>query len=291
MTKLTNREKQEKFLIQLSLLRSYVEMFDSGNKNMALPMATQIRVLLHETNQSHSLLKQLDLQKKVKFWNSPLGRFNPDNMIPTWDLLVQSFGNTQNKYQPMGSKQRFNKNYDDSKRQIPEMFFPFEIWWNMIVFSNSQLTLTRREVVLFLANKDGGAHIDASVSPISGFKRTDILGWTDKYKNFPEGNPIYLAMRQIVEEFLVSLEIYKTNFQRVIPSFQGKIQFRRAELEKQACYFTFMINENGTPNDTSRVDKKKIIQTSGWKLKLYDNPKWSFLDDSELGKIITILEV
>lgn len=64
MTKLTNREKQEKFLIQLSLLRSYVEMFDSGNKNMALPMATQIRVLLHETNQSHSLLKQLDLQKK-----------------------------------------------------------------------------------------------------------------------------------------------------------------------------------------------------------------------------------
>lgn len=73
-----------------------------------------------------------------------------------------------------------------------------------------------------MANKDGGAHIDASVSPISGFKRTDILGWTDKYKNFPEGNPIYLAIRQIVEEFLVSLEIYNTNFQRVIPSFQEK---------------------------------------------------------------------
>ena len=60
------KENNDKLKVQLELLRSYTEHFDSGMIHMALPMATQVRVLIHQTDKYNSLLHQLDLDNKLK---------------------------------------------------------------------------------------------------------------------------------------------------------------------------------------------------------------------------------
>lgn len=49
------KENNDKLKVQLELLRSYTEHFDSGMIHMALPMATQVRVLIHQTDKSNLL--------------------------------------------------------------------------------------------------------------------------------------------------------------------------------------------------------------------------------------------
>lgn len=44
------KENNDKLKVQLELLRSYTEHFDSGMIHMALPIATQFRVLIHQTD-------------------------------------------------------------------------------------------------------------------------------------------------------------------------------------------------------------------------------------------------
>ena len=48
------KENNDKLKVQLELLLSYTEHFDSGMIHMALPMATQVRVLIHQTDKSNS---------------------------------------------------------------------------------------------------------------------------------------------------------------------------------------------------------------------------------------------
>ena len=46
------KENNDKLKVQLEPLRSYTEHFDSGMIHRALPMATQVRVLIHQTDKS-----------------------------------------------------------------------------------------------------------------------------------------------------------------------------------------------------------------------------------------------
>ena len=48
--KWSTKENNDKLKVQLEPLRSYTEHFDSGMIHMALPMATQVRVLIHQTD-------------------------------------------------------------------------------------------------------------------------------------------------------------------------------------------------------------------------------------------------
>lgn len=52
------KENNDKLKVQLELLRSYTEHFDSGMIHMALPMATQVRVLIHQTGKSNLLTSE-----------------------------------------------------------------------------------------------------------------------------------------------------------------------------------------------------------------------------------------
>ncbi|MTK13867.1 MAG: hypothetical protein F8N39_17930 [Clostridiaceae bacterium] len=41
----------------------------------------------------------------------------------------------------------------------------FDTWWNHIIIDNKQgIVLTRRQILLAVCNKDGGAHIDEKLS-------------------------------------------------------------------------------------------------------------------------------
>ena len=55
---------------QVTLLIAYCENFDSGQQAFCKPMATSVRILLHQTGKSESLLGQLKL-RSGRFFQSP----------------------------------------------------------------------------------------------------------------------------------------------------------------------------------------------------------------------------
>ena len=52
------KENNDKLKVQLALLRSYAVQFDSGMIHRALPMATQVSVLIHQTDKSNLLTSE-----------------------------------------------------------------------------------------------------------------------------------------------------------------------------------------------------------------------------------------
>lgn len=56
--KWSTKENNDKLKVQLEPLRSYTEHFDSGMIHMALPMATKVRVLIHQTDKSNLLTSE-----------------------------------------------------------------------------------------------------------------------------------------------------------------------------------------------------------------------------------------
>ena len=81
-------------------------------------------------------------------------------------------------------------------------------WWNEIIFDDKQNVFTRKDIVLFVANNDGGAHVDPELKEsFALLTKYNSLGFTNTYGNSPLSNPIYQAVRVIAEEFLLSVTI------------------------------------------------------------------------------------
>lgn len=273
-TKNTNAKLME----QLNILRNLAESFDSGHINMAIPMATSVRVLIHQTNNSTSLLHQLDLEDKFKLWHSPNTSFSPNNLLTTWSLLSLSLTYGSASYLPLGSKEVFNKQIDTSNKVRPEIFLPIELWWNQIVFSQQSDRILRRDIVLFIANKDGGAHISEEIWPIDDYKESLLLGFVNQDGDAPDGNPLYYAMRQIVEEILLSFEFFNTHHFKTTPSFKQKIEFlNSSENNSKHLYFNFLRDLNDKSNDSNSFQIRDFV----FKYYYYDQNNLSFIDDNE----------
>ena len=93
------------------------------------------------------------------------------------------------------------------KTSIPRV--NFDTWWNKIVFVDNQgRKLTRKDLVLSVAEQDGGVHVDPALNlPYAAVSRSNSLSWV----TFAEGSfqpmddPVPAAMRQIAHEVLKSL--------------------------------------------------------------------------------------
>ena len=59
-------------------------------------------------------------------------------------------------------------------------FVPFDRWWNEVVISiPERFDLTRKDLVLTMANQDGGVHVDPSISePYYELTREKAMGIT-----------------------------------------------------------------------------------------------------------------
>jgi hypothetical protein len=58
-------ELESKLKEQFELLNLHASMFDGGHPVVALPLAVEIRVLLHDTGTSHSLCELLGLKSTI----------------------------------------------------------------------------------------------------------------------------------------------------------------------------------------------------------------------------------
>jgi hypothetical protein len=149
---------------QLGFLWRSCAAYDQGHIDEAVRIATAIRVLVHNTKNSTSLLNHLDA----------LG-ISLASTVSTMDRSrsVFMFGMGQGIGTDKGMTWAANTDCKAIDRQLP-----IAEWWEQVVYIRGQLQATRRNLVLAAANKDGGAHVDSALTKeYEALMTTGESGW------------------------------------------------------------------------------------------------------------------
>jgi hypothetical protein len=200
---------------QLRFLARLADLFDQGAEDEALRLATSLRVILHDTQSSTSLLKHLGLTKTRML--------SPSRGHGNWqDYLAQEINLSSS--QPVRMRPLLGNKFVEMS---------LADWWsNEPVFVHHAQQFSRRIICLSASNKDGGAHVD---SRLEDYYKTlaageYMLGITGNLEYgghpppFPQGVTIYpknahLALiRQFAHELLCSVEHFKWLYKDVKPA-------------------------------------------------------------------------
>src|ERR1019366_9006734 len=163
---------------QVQLLSVLGESFDAGQKIVGYPLATTIRVLVHDTASSHALLAQLGELSAMQFVDTSMP-INPRNLIKSHGGLVMMKMTTGTGAEWVPRKEVPMPVPGSEPRDVS-----FQSWWqDMDVTRDSDGTVwSRRRMVLAIANKEGGAHIDPT-QPLNvhAIEEANSMGW--KYRD------------------------------------------------------------------------------------------------------------
>lgn len=181
----------------IQFLKNSAIAYDGGFTSEAKRIATAIRVLLHNTTNSHALLVLLGKLSTTQFFDSAY-ELNKENQLSYSGLV--NIG--------IGPSARFIPLLDNS--HVSGKFVDFNTWWNATIFvDGTKQTFTRRSLILSVANKDGGAHVDPKLDQAyADLSRGNALGWISVSQSGSE--PILgvelAAIRQIGHEILKTLD-------------------------------------------------------------------------------------
>lgn len=174
--------------------------FDSGYEAEAKRLAVVLRVLLHDTRVSHSLLKQLGVKDRLEFLDTA-DPINPRNLLPTPGLVIMQTTITID-----GAEGQYVAPLGD--RPTPSRYISFASWWQEPVMKVDG-TWSRKDLVLTLANTEGGAHVDPDLDGrYDSLARQNGIGFTAASaagENPFKGNVVAVAVRQITYEILETL--------------------------------------------------------------------------------------
>lgn len=135
---------------QLEFIKLSCKNFDEGHLAEAVRIATAIRVLIHQTTRSESLLKQLGVRETIGLMTS-VDTTPITSAVTIWDGLSVL------PPMPQSAFPAFLRSMKLTKIPLPD-------WWQQIVMAENRLRVTRRQIVLMAANKDGGAHVDEDLN-------------------------------------------------------------------------------------------------------------------------------
>lgn len=144
-----NPANDEKLLRdQYARLKDALNGFYAGNEVQALNIAITLRVLVHETSKSESLLSRLCQH----YWDLTI-RHKPLNpraafVVPIRFQLVGG-----------GTGRVIRSGFDSPSYQL----VPLRRWWNDDYQPLGNIKLSKKTIVLNVADKDGGAHVDDKV--------------------------------------------------------------------------------------------------------------------------------
>ncbi|MGI6090990.1 MAG: hypothetical protein ACOYEL_06360 [Saccharofermentanales bacterium] len=204
--RLSQKELLENFEEQTRLLLSSCKAFDAGEEAQAKNIAIRLRVLAHDSGRSKSLLDQLN--KKNGLFASTLPYYSPRNLMSSFPLLLVRMEHGNIGYEPLLNR-------------MPErmVYLRFDDWWNEIIFDDKKNIFSRKDIVRFVADQDGGAHVDPKLensfadllkNNSLGFrvgKTSDDNGVGEFEGSHPlKGNPVYASLRQIGFEMIASFQ-------------------------------------------------------------------------------------
>jgi hypothetical protein len=151
---------KEHFEQQLGFLQASAAAYDGGNEPEAKRLAVSLRVLLHDTRRSTSLLTHLAVKDRLPF------RHTASEPPPPGAIVMFSGGlcSIQASLGEGGGGSRFVPvlGTDPERNSQPEQCF--EDWWTTPILHDQEgNSFSRRDFVGAVANKDGGAHVDATL--------------------------------------------------------------------------------------------------------------------------------
>lgn len=193
---ISQSDLQQHLAVQTSFLEASVESFDRGFEDEAKRLAVTIRVLVHDTANSRSLLSQLNM-KTVDFFDTAL---DPEkgNLSSEFGLVNIALGEPETKY------------FAPLDGGLTSKFVSFVDWWNKPVFKDkNERVLTRRDLILTASNQDGGAHVDPELNDVyADLSKRNSLGFmvSDGRVERPMEGPEKVAIRQVAHEILRTLK-------------------------------------------------------------------------------------
>lgn len=133
---------------QIRFIRNSCQLYDDGMLDEAIRLATSLRILFHTTKLSTSLLTHLKADT-CHILSTALAVPGKCDAFALVDVRsIARIGDHPKAYAKLDTS--------GNRRTIP-----FLEWWQGERIL--QATFTRRDLVLWAANKDGGAHVDATL--------------------------------------------------------------------------------------------------------------------------------
>lgn len=202
---LTTPQLLEHLRDQMEFLDLSSEAFDSGSLAEAKRLAVCARVLLHDTKDSKSLLGQMR-------WRMNMG-FVSTAYVPLRGVLALS---ASFRLLVLGIHENFACWHPPLAEKLddrPIRVLMFADWWNETVIETRVTpprSYSRRDVVLMLANRDGGAHVHPEqASDQFALRARDPFELTFEFKDVGVvqtlPNVEHYTMRQIAFELMVSI--------------------------------------------------------------------------------------
>jgi hypothetical protein len=135
---------------QLDFIISSCRLYDEGRHQETIRIALVARVLFHQTARQQSLIRSHCGKPDIKLRSTTMLKMpTPIQPHPLGFLSLEL--NTGN-FKPM---------LDTGQRNEP---MPFDDWWKEpvlnLMFAPVGETITREQIILLAAERDGGAHVD-----------------------------------------------------------------------------------------------------------------------------------
>ena len=218
-------EHKQALDIQLQRLKNSCDSYDS-NSISYLDISVVLRLLFHDSKTQTSLLTKLGLKDKLKmldtaiprgrlaFWCMDEGVSNLTIMQTAvyGGLVAKRIVNENGLYtfhfQPLCSSSQYS-DYEQKCLRNGQLKSVKE-WLQQKIYSDSNgNSLSRYELLMVVANNDGGAHVDEDSQKRDDylqFRRPDGLDIrvNGEIKAFVN-NPVPPSIRQIAQEVLVSI--------------------------------------------------------------------------------------
>lgn len=135
---------------QLGFIERSCESYDKGSDDEAIRIATVLRVIFHNTRNSTSLLRHMGVQSvKILTQAAP---------IPANAVFADSIALIKADYSGGSLIPHLGRGHYKA-------FWPSDGWWTQLVYVRGDVRITRRDIILAAANKDGGAHVDSALTP------------------------------------------------------------------------------------------------------------------------------
>lgn len=188
----------------IQALKISSEAYDKGFTGEAVRLAQTLRVLIHHTNESKSLLYQLGKQN-MYFYDSSIP-FDSNNKMPHMGILMMKM-----EVKDGVSKGSYEAPLDNgSPGHSRTKKLQYLSWWNdCVIIDSKKNKFRRRDLILYVANKDGGAHVSPELNQAyADLSRFNSLGWKAVSNGIekPFEGAELACIRQIAHEVLKSLK-------------------------------------------------------------------------------------
>ena len=212
----TRADLRQKLDEQVGYLRTSAAAFDDGREEEASRLALSVRVLVHDTGASRALLSQLGVLDDLRFVDTSVKQGVTKQQLADGSTMFRQTmspgGLAVIHYD--GADFAFIPGLNDPYGQR----VPFAAWWNQELVPATSThaapdvarfdAITRRTLVLEMANTDGGAHIDPTLDEQYAAFLAHEHGVTFTVAGGAaiRGSAARASMRQIAFELLTTLQ-------------------------------------------------------------------------------------